>query len=208
MHKFNMRLLSLFRPACALCHLHPAAAKQAVCRDCQRDLPWCLQPVLVQQLSVFALFHYAWPVDRMIHLLKYQQHLEFLNSLTDGLSTLSPPPVDAIVAVPMSTQRLRERGFNQAQLLASACAKQWQLPLWNGLTRTRHTVQQQRLNQTERYNNLAGAFSTTATPPQRLLLVDDVLTTGSTLRSVADCLIDSGSQHIEGLVLASAHERR
>jgi ComF family protein len=123
-----------------------------------------------------------------------------------GLTPEALPLVDAVVPVPLHPARLAERGFNQAELLAAPCARAWGRPLVTGaLVRTRPTRPQTELDATERGTNVAGAFAVrrpAALAGRRVLLVDDVLTTGATARAAARALRDGGAAAVSVLVLA------
>ncbi|MBA3826789.1 MAG: ComF family protein [Ktedonobacterales bacterium] len=124
-------------------------------------------------------------------------------------------PVDAIVAVPPSAAGQRQRGYNQAELLARACATSLALPLWpRALGRTRAADPQLGKTAIERHQNAQGLFA--ATPRvaaqmvgRRILVVDDVLTTGATLNAAATALRAAGAVEVWGVVLARprTHER-
>ena len=114
--------------------------------------------------------------------------------------------VDAVVPVPLHRTRLAERGFNQAELLAAPCAREWGLPLLTRtLIRTRPTQPQTELDSAARRANVAGAFAV-ARPHEvagrRLLVVDDVLTTGATAAAATRALREGGAAAVGVLVLA------
>lgn len=115
----------------------------------------------------------------------------------------------AVIAVPLHSRRLAERGYNQAGLIAAAVARQLALPDWSDwLKRSRPTERQSEQNiRAARFANLAGAFAWDGPPDLRsahVLLVDDVLTTGATLGAAAEPLFRAGA-HVTGLVVASNH---
>ena len=121
----------------------------------------------------------------------------------------APMVADALVPVPLHPKRLRERGYNQSLLLAQMIAEEWEIPLAPRLlVRTVHTPHQTRLSKTARMHNVARAF---AVPPtsleavrgKRLLLVDDVITTGSTLLECARTLHQAGAKEIYSVTLAA-----
>jgi ComF family protein len=115
--------------------------------------------------------------------------------------------VDGIVAVPLHPRRQRQRGFCQATLLARELATRFQVPLIRGsLIRTKHTVPQVGLSASERQSNVQGAFRCTDSAPtgKRLLVIDDVYTTGSTLESVCTALRQAGSQSVWALTVGRA----
>lgn len=198
---------ALLQPRCALCRLEKAAAKQVLCLACEADLPWRRDQLHKDQLTIHVAWQYAWPIDRLIQQFKYQQALEILPILACALPPTAPCLVDAIVPIPMSDRRLQQRGMNHAQLLAHAASRRWQIPLWSGLTRPQDTTRQQSLDRQDRLDNLAHAFACTAAPPTRLLLIDDVLTTGATLLAARTCLQMAGAVQIDAWVLASAQQR-
>ncbi len=104
----------------------------------------------------------------------------------------------ALVPVPLSRERLRERGYNQAGALADALATRWDIPVWHDLiTRERATVTQTRLTPAERSANVHGAFRVAPDARLRgchLVLVDDVITTGATLNACAGALFEAGAR--------------
>ncbi len=193
-------------PRCALCQSYPAAEAAApLCAGCAEDLPWRGESITVQSLSIQVAFDYAWPIDRVIHRYKYQGKLEMMPILAAGLRRLVRPDVDALLAVPLAPSRLRERGFNQSHELAKQLSKYWDIPLLTGIER-RRGVQQQGLKRSERLLNLQGAFSVSAgmVLPRRVALLDDVLTTGSTLLHLGDLLREHGVAEVSALVVASS----
>lgn len=116
---------------------------------------------------------------------------------------------DLVIPVPLHVQRQRERGYNQAELLARAFARLQGLPVRTDvLERTRTTQPQTRLAREQRIRNVAGAFALTspamadAVRGRRILLVDDVTTTGSTLDASAEALRAAGAASIWGLAFA------
>lgn len=136
---------------------------------------------------------YAGPIQELIHRHKYghKAHLRrplallAIQHLTPFVQSVAP---DVIVPVPLHRDRLRERGFNQAVLMGAVLAREWRLPLLrHTLRRVRPTVAQVTLSAPERRVNVRGAFAVSdpaAVEGRRVLLVDDVSTTGST---VAEC---------------------
>ncbi len=115
-----------------------------------------------------------------------------------------PQPADALMAVPLHAGRLAERGFNQSEELAARLARRSGLPLVPGLRRCRDTGHQASLSRRARKANIEGAFvwAVHAPPPARVLLVDDVLTTGATLAACADALRAAGTREVRAVALA------
>jgi ComF family protein len=150
-------------------------------------------------------------VREFIHRFKYDRE-RFLrqplaNWLADALddARLQSPPIDAIVPVPLHPTRFRERGFNQAALLAELLSARAAVPLLACLVRTRYTTTQTRLDRHERMENLRNAFRVThiaAVQSRHLLIVDDVFTTGSTVDECARVLRLAGAASVRVATVA------
>jgi ComF family protein len=109
-----------------------------------------------------------------------------------------------LIPVPVHAARLRQRGYNQAGLLADALGAVAGLPVLDILERRRATARQHGLGKAARLRNLRGAFSLRngTQPPPRLILVDDILTTSATLESCAQVLRDAGAASVYGFAIA------
>jgi ComF family protein len=191
-------------PICELCGKSQVAptARCAACRARPHGAP---------ALSRAAALHTP-PLRQAIHALKYEQRPELAALLARYLvAVFAAPPwerlapaIDAVVPVPLHAERVAERGYNQSELLAAAfCARVGLAcePGW--LVRTRATRQQIDLGPAERWSNVAGAFTAGHEVAGRtLLLVDDVYTTGATLRASAAAAQAAGARTVYGLALA------
>lgn len=107
-----------------------------------------------------------------------------------------------MVPVPLGRRRRRERGYNQAEVVAAVWARAWDLPLHAGLRRIRETGPQVGGDITWRQLNVAGAFAADGGCSGSAVLVDDVATTGATLSAAADALHEGGAQRVTACVLA------
>lgn len=143
-----------------------------------------------------------------IHRLKYQRVRRMAQPLAallaDYLHT-HPLPADVLVPVPLHPKRQAARGFNQSVVLAAHLANLSGLPLLtDALVRTRDTPQQIGLDVQARHENVHNAFAWQypEPPPARVLLIDDVLTTGATLGACAQALRAAGACEVRALVLA------
>lgn len=146
-----------------------------------------------------------------IHALKYGGKAALARPLGDlmaesGRALWPDLPFDLILPVPLHRRRLRERGFNQAELLARRCARAWGLRVSGGvLVRVRFTHPQTELDREERRRNVREAFRLrrpAVVRGRRILLVDDVLTTGATAQECARVLRGGGAQVVTVFTLA------
>ncbi len=146
-----------------------------------------------------------------IHRLKYRRDVSLADVLAAQMLAVVEREgwqVDGVVPVPLGPARLRERGFNQAALLAFPLALGLRLPYWGQvLVRWRETRTQVGLSAAERRRNVAGAFRVVREEPimrKTVLLVDDVMTTGATLDAAARALKKGGAARVYALVAARA----
>jgi ComF family protein len=162
---------------------------------------------------VLAPWVYDFPVDSLITRFKHQAKWPLGRLMGEMLAQslqnhfdegLEQP--DALVPVPLATQRLRQRGFNQASMLARWLSASLQIPCEENLLRRTHdTPAQQALDAQARQRNLRQAFALAqdASPGKRhLALVDDVLTTGATAQALARLLRDAGAARVDVYCLA------
>ena len=195
------------------------------CRSCQADFQHVSNPCHLCGLSnvssgticpaclhrsprwdhMLAPLVYAGSTRQLLQRLKYQQQNEVAAALADLLaSSFSQRSVQALVPVPMHYSRLIERGFNHADEIAIQLARRLRIPVDRHLLlRRRATLPQSGLTPTQRYRNLQAAFSCTAQPAYRsVAIVDDIITSGSTMQVISQCLRRAGVDHIEVWSLA------
>ena len=160
---------------------------------------------------VIAPWHYRFPVDRMIHRYKDSGQRAFAKPLLKGLehqvrSALTNHPhwqPDLLIPSPMHPARRRARGFNQASDIAEHLSRELDLPWSSDVTvRTRKTGTQRGLDRQGRLTNLAGVFTVIEKPPDRIAIIDDVVTTGATIRLLAQALKKAGAQDVQIWALA------
>jgi ComF family protein len=150
-------------------------------------------------------------VREAIHQFKYDGRTVLVEPLVDLMAaywTEHPMSVDVVVPVPLHAARLRERGYNQAALLARELARRIGLPLNERvLVRQRATTPQVGLDARQRRENVQDAFSCSSNDlaGKRVLLIDDVCTTGATLEACAVALYGGGAGSVQALTLARAH---
>ena len=197
-----------------------------LCNACSFDLPWHRQPQCPQcaiptpngQICGTCLKHppafdhthaaltYAFPVDRLIPRLKYHAQLAIVPVLGDCLAQAveqSPRP-DRLIPMPLHATRIRDRGFNHATEIAREVAKRLDLPLdLASCQRIRDTPPQMGLKHDARRRNVRGAFSCSGdVRGQRIALVDDVMTTGTSLDELAATLKRAGAREVSCWVAA------
>jgi len=146
-----------------------------------------------------------------IHSFKFGAHLRLLPIFTElvinfAMRYIDIDTFDVVVPVPLHKTKLREREFNQAQLLAKDFSDKKSLPInsW-GLKKIRNTKPQTEFNKDKRRSNIKNAFKVTDSScfkDKKILLMDDVFTTGSTLNECAKMLTESGAKSVECLVVA------
>lgn len=152
-------------------------------------------------------------VRDLIHAFKYNGRFELRHPLAAWLavglddSRLQTPRIDALVPVPLHRRRKRERGFNQAQVLADLAGGRASLPVECLLRRIRYTTTQTNFDRRQRIENLRGAFDLAPganVKDRNLVLVDDVFTTGSTADECALVLSQAGAESVRVLTIARA----
>lgn len=172
----------------------PAASAPRVCGACLSDPPpFC---------SSFVPFRYAYPLDHLVHGLKFRNELacgSVLGQLfAHCLLARGEPLPDAIVPVPLAPRRYRQRGYNQASELALAIRRVTGVAVMSDVAiRQRETVEQAGLDRKARRRNVSGAFAAVAPLRARhVAILDDVVTTGSTVRELAEVLRQAGAAQV------------
>jgi ComF family protein len=187
----------------------------AVCGGCVDDLPRRQFPRLKRKFdaidAAFAAFHYEFPITDLVKSAKFQADLGALSVLFSGFSEdflRELKDVDVIVPVPMLPWRFLRRGFNQAEELAQVLSRLTPYPVGHGLVSRRHLwgQAQSRLNADARRENMVDAFKVHgAFADRRIVIVDDVITTGATTSALAGALRVAGATRI--IVVAAAATR-
>ena len=222
---FNPFLGLLFPPSCLACEQTLCHGEQYLCTVCWASFPqrltmwedqddmaarlWGSMP-LIKATSLFT-FQKGSPVQQLIYKIKYKNQYRaaaYLGAYYGHLlKDLTPTPVDGIIPVPLHRARQRQRGYNQSAWLAKGIAQATGWPCYpHWLARRVNTTTQTNKSRSERMTNVANAFQLTDAADvqgKHLLLVDDLVTTGATLKACAN-VFEGHQHHISVAVLAMA----
>jgi ComF family protein len=204
----ELAAVALAPPRCAACD-EPVGLLKAFCAPCASTVA----PAPSQGAQGRAAFSYDGAVARAIVRLKYERRPDLARPLGDLLWRALEPGRDAlhgsvVVPVPLHASRLATRGFNQSMLLAQRVARGLRAPLWPlALRRLRDTPHQAALDRQARVTNVASAFAVRRAQRirgRRVLLIDDVRTTGATLEACELILRAAGALDVRWAVVAQA----
>jgi ComF family protein len=202
---------TIFPPRCCLCGFPGASPDLDLCTVCHADLPWDG----AAQIALSAL-RYEHPVDEMIRQLKYRgviAHARVLGVLLAEVAEKRSAPLPRLlVPVPLHGIRWRERGFNQAGSIARYAGRMLGIPVARRLVqRVRDTPSQTALDVAERHRNVHGAFAIRGARAavrlrraEHVAIVDDVMTTGSTLAELRGVLLAAGVSRVDLWAVARA----
>jgi ComF family protein len=226
----------IYPPLCGLCHRHLNREEKNVCQDCWRSLPiitgpFCQRcglplagadPVCMACRSRQPLFSFARSYglfderfQQIIHLFKYRRRKSLAGPLAELLSVVFRAEgryhsMDAMVPIPLHPVKYRTRGYNQSELIARELSIIHGLAILDGaLIRMVNTRSQSNLGWVERKNNVRGAFRVKdagSVDGRRLILVDDVFTTGATASACAEPLLRAGAAEVSVLTVARTPE--
>lgn len=214
------KLAELLYPSRARClgcgDLGGTGGADWLCGDCRRKLRPRAHTAFSEQWGAdgiskgyFALY-YDPPISGLIRAFKYEsvyRCADYLVELMEPvLKTIRADDYDCLVPVPLHYDRQWTRGFNQAEVLARLIGKRLGLPVNTDLKRGVNTRKQAKLRVSQRRENVKNAFYTKASyEGQRVLVVDDVLTTGSTVCACAKALREAGAVDVAALTVAGSH---
>lgn len=196
------------RKVCPLCKERPSLVI-TVCQACLDSLAIIWKKGTIQDRPYFSLFPYQGFARDLIHSMKYQNGYELAQVFGYFLGLAAQEEfalqkTDVLVPVPLSAERLEQRGFNQAMLLADTISTVWKRPITKNVIRIRNTKPQSELSNQKRKVNLDGAFAVLPgfnLKNKHCLIIDDVITSGHTFASLAQVIEGYGGYPL-GLFLA------
>ncbi len=205
----------LFPPVCWICDRHLEIAEKVVCQTCFAQLE--NYSLSTDEFSgpgfvfdrLYVLFEFDERLRTLVHMLKYQGCRSLAENFAfhafTHLKHKNSKHYTRIIAVPLHPLRRRERGYNQSGEIAR-CLSTY-VPVRhadNPLTRTRPTRTQTKLSKLQRIKNISGAFKCNENlSGEDILVVDDVITTGSTVNECSQVLLDAGAASVDVLALAN-----
>ena len=183
-------------PSCKKCGKQLENERQEYCGDCNRKRHFYEQGK--------ALFSYQKEMKLSMYRFKYSGRREYADFFAEEVARkygrwIMQREIDVIVPVPMYAAKKRNRGYNQAEVFAKALAREMMLPVDVDLiARKKNTMPQKSLNDRQRKDNLKGAFQvrTNIVKYSKILLVDDIYTTGATIDAIAELLKKSGAKEV------------
>ncbi len=214
-------LLDLVLPTrCAACGAAHAGTFP-MCAGCNAQLPRHCSPLAAPDSldACVVAVEFRAPIETWVHRFKYPRAgiggIDVASGavaralVLEAAARAAPPRPDLVIPIPMHPRRWRARGFNPAGLLARHVARTLALPCSSrALERVRDTPSQTGLDRRGRLRNVRGAFTCSAGMPAGIWLVDDVVTTGSTLAEAARMLRAAGARRVVGVALAATPAQR
>ena len=201
---------------CCACGDISGSETEFLCPDCRRLLRPRLHLSKGRDPEGFGVCRFAMkyssPAGALVKLLKYggvkRCAPELVRLMQPAIDDIPADGYDLIVPVPLHREREWERGFNQALLLANGISEKTGIPVDTSLKRLRRTRRQARVSYSGRGDNVKGAFGTKADHSgMRILLVDDIITSGSTLNACAAVLRGTGAVRVDAVCAAGSMRR-
>ena len=232
-NKIKNRMLSIGRaltdfvypPFCLLCESSLQHSENNVCPQCWEALPK-IQPACVDSRSIsiitqqeccfdssLAVWQYTEAAQQIVHLLKYNGYRQLAKSLGQAMGkaakeTIEYAKSDCLIPVPLHRVKYREREFNQSLLLAEHASEIVKVPVQaKTMIRLCYTKPQAQLSALERHRNVGGAFAlkkNVSVQGAHVVIVDDVITTGSTINECAKVLKEAGASQVMALTALRA----
>lgn len=196
--------LPILGSCCYVCGL-PSSNPKTPCGDCLKNSP--------PFESSISAFHYRSPVSEFITQFKYGGRLELLPLMTNYLIDSIQSKLlnekyelpELLIPIPLFFKKRNKRGFNQSRMIANELSKAFAIPVsGNKITRIKETTTQASLDATQRKKNLRNAFLIEQKLPERIAIIDDIVTTTTTVSELSRLAGKNGAKHIEVWSLARA----
>lgn len=198
----------VYPPFCAVCESRLQPTEKLVCDECWEQLPEIVMASGDEGFTgidrLLSVWEYTETFQQIVHEMKFFRKKSLASRMAMEMSSLvSADPelsqADFLIPVPLHRIKYRERGFNQSLLLARRISAETGIPVNSNLKRVKMTRPQSKLGSEERQQNVQGAFA--APQPEQfsdknVILVDDVVTTGSTLCACASVLRQTGAKKV------------
>jgi len=177
-----------------------------LCGSCRSGLHrLAAEPVLLSGVGVWAPVAYSGPARDLVRALKFRGAIALADTMAAQIVANAPGHFLAdrtLVPVPLHPRRLRSRGYNQAAVIAEAICQRSGIEIVEGLTRRGPSVTQVGRDRAARKAGLAGSIEVDGEMPEKVLLVDDVVTTGATVGACRDALLAHGAREVAAVCFA------
>ena len=208
---FIKPLINIIIPSnCIFCNAALENNKKIICEICYSELkkaPVALEQKLLQKINnpritnIFIGYEYSEKLKMLMHVFKYERFTALASHFASAIATLIqyPEKIDLILPVPLHPRKQRERGYNQSELIVKTLSFQLNIEYRNDLLkRKKYTISQTTLNKNERIQNVNDAFFCSENLQNKtILIVDDVITTGSTLKACAECVLKNKAKIVQ-----------
>lgn len=220
--------MEVFINTCVYCNKRILASKNIFCLECNGKLPRTyfnfsesnivadkLKPLLkLKAAGAFLFYNQNEMVQQILWEMKYNNNQELAKEMgrlaLNGNENLLPTTIDGLIPIPLHKSKLRLRGYNQTERFAEGLSEVSKIPLLKDvLSRSKRTTSQTKLNRNERFQNLDEAFvveNLDKIKGKDIILLDDVVTTGATLISAGQALLNAGCASLSIYTLATAFE--
>ncbi|PRR80778.1 DNA utilization protein GntX [Clostridium liquoris] len=198
---------------CPICKMY--SEEGYLCKECISKIRFCKNRYMLNQYNIefkyYSIAYYTGNIKELILRLKYKSDFhcgEILSSYMTSKIKEENIPCDILTYVPMKRKSLRERGYNQSKCLAKNIGKELNIPIITTLKKTENTKDQIGLNGIERWENIRGAFTAVNHDKfknKKIILIDDVITTGATAFCCAEELLMAGAKEINILTAAKSN---
>ncbi len=189
---------------------------ESLCVECYNAIDWLPQPMSVdlhngQRLSIQPISHYQYPINQVIRNFKFHENIAMIPILVEMIQQLDCPQGyyadnSVIIAMPTTDKRVADRGFDPLSIVTPYLSDHLDIPIWHGVNRVDNSASQRGLSKGERKDNIANAFAVTQRlPVNKVLLFDDVATTGASLQELANTLLAKNA-NIEIQAYCLAHD--